>query len=243
MHKGAKDFLHGLNNFSPRDHWWNLLDLWEARRGFRRIVYASLILALVGASLAMFVYPWWERTNSIKMVRQWLDADKVGKAAMAAQEGINLAPGNPEAWILSAECARRANDFNRALVASQMAAKLDPTNLNSTLYWASDALRIDRPDLATRALATVPQSVLAQSGWGLRLKGEIARLQNEQADARRFFEAAVRLDGTTPVGEVPLGIVLLGDPDEAVRQRGRDLLARWSDDPKWGGMALRTETQ
>jgi tetratricopeptide (TPR) repeat protein len=240
MEQGARKLMHGISEFTPRDHWWHLLDRWEAHRRLRLAVYSLLAVSITLTGLYFFAYPQWQRRTSVNMIRGWLDAGKLQNAAVAAQEAIQLNPDNAEAWSLAAECARLLGDNKRAVVLSQMAVDLEPDNPDYVLDWAMDALQSGQLDVARRAMDGLSDTILATSSRGQRILGELSRRQNNWAAARQHFELAGKLDGPAAVNEVPLGIVLLADGTPAERQRGRDLLAKWMEAPQWSVTCERT---
>jgi tetratricopeptide (TPR) repeat protein len=225
--------------FDAREQWWRLLDLIEEKRRLRWTLYAVISAVVLGAVAAVWVYPWWHQRNAISIARGWLVAGRLDHAAAAVKDALDVAPANPESWQLAAALARLGGNKSRAVDCSRHAATLSPGNRDLTLEWAADALKDNQPEEAEKALATLPEATLAASPHALRMLGEIARLRGDLSPARAHFESALKLDGPLPINEVPFGIVLLNARDKTERQRGLDLLAKWSPDREWGANALR----
>jgi len=230
---------HHWRSLSLRDAWWELLNLWESHRGFRRLTYAILALAVVGAGVRYAAYPRWQRHNAVKIARQWLDAGKLHQAARAIQEALDADPDNPDLWPLAAECARLSKDTDRTLYADQEAVRVAPANADLRFMWASDALLANQIETAQRVLGEVPAESLDRSAWGQRLAGEIARRTGRYDDARQYFLKAIGIEGALPVNAVPLGLVMLTHGNSADQDRGREILQQWAGDPTWGSVSLR----
>lgn len=222
-----------------RDWWWWILDLFEAHRWARFTLYGAGVAVIVGFAAWFWLYPEWNRRNSIRLAHQWLAAGRLRYAAEAAQRAAELAPEDPEPWRIAAELARRGRQFDQARDYSRRAVELAPENPALLLDWAADALRAGSTKEAGTALARLPVDFARQSGDALRLHGELARRQLRLTAARGYFEAARKLDGPVAVDEVPLGLVLTSSTNPAERRRGLDLLAKWTGDREWGATAAR----
>ena len=226
--------------FHLRDHWWQLLDLWEARRGMRRASYGLLVTLVILVGLRIWAYPWWTERNAVKMAREWMAAGRYKYAAEAVQQAMIVAPKSPEPWQIAAELARLGGQNDKAVEYAHHAANLAPENPELEVAWAAAALRADMVDEAGHALDQMTGEDRAKSAAAQRLLGELARRQKLFTAAKDHFEAAMRLDGPVAIDEVPLGVVLLNAADPVVRQRGVDLLAKWTTDHEWSLVALRT---
>jgi Flp pilus assembly protein TadD len=237
---GRSGWRGRLANLRLRDLWWRLLDFFEAHRAARIGLCLAAMAMVLGFVAWFWAYPAWERRNSVRIARKWLEAGQLRYAAEAAQRAAQLAPDDPEPWTIAAELARRGGQFEQAADYSRRAAELSANEPESVLAWAADALRAGRVEECNRALDLLPPAVAADSAHAQRLRGEIARRQLRLDDARGFFEAAARLEGPQAVNEVPLGLILLNAADAAERRHGSELLIKWSTDADWGATALRT---
>jgi Tfp pilus assembly protein PilF len=226
-----------------RDAWWQLLDVLEKRRALRRLLYAVGAVIILGTVAAIWVYPWWRQRTAVGMARQWLEAGRLDHASTSIQEALQVAPNQPESWKLAADLARRLGNETSAARYSRHAAELAPGQPDLALAWASDALLADSPEDSQKALGTLHSSVIGQSAHAQRILGELARRRLELDDARTHFENALRIEGPLAINEVPLGVVLLKAREPTLRQRGLDLLAKWSRDPAWGANTSRTLLQ
>ncbi|HVT72766.1 MAG TPA: hypothetical protein VHD61_06490 [Lacunisphaera sp.] len=222
-----------------RDWWWWILDLFEAHRWARITLYAAGVAVIAGFAVWFWLYPEWNRRNSIRLAQQWLDAGRLRYAAEAAQRAAELSPKSPEPWRIAAELARRGRQFDQARDYSRRAAELAPDDPALILNWAADALRAGSRAEADTALDRLPVEFASHSADALRLRGELARRELRLTAARGYFEAALRLDGAVAVDEVPLGLVLTSSTDPAERRHGLDLLAKWTGDRDWGATAAR----
>jgi len=232
-----------LAAFRLRDAWWLLLDTWESRADFRRAAYALLAATVVVLVLVLWVRPRWAERNAIKIAREWVASGHYQYALDAVKTALEVAPDNPEPWQIAADLARLAGQKEKAVAYAHQAAILAPGNPDLVLGWAAEALRAELPEETERALARLTADQLAASAHAQRLLGELARRRGRLTEARDHFASALRLDGPVAVDEVPLGLILLNATDPAERQRGLDLLARWSADRDWGATALRSLLQ
>lgn len=226
--------------FDLRDRWWRLLDALEARRSLRRWLYALAVFIVGLAALWYWGSPWWYKRTALSVTRQWIDAGRLDNAAESLQRAVKLAPERPETWQLAAELARLRGRKAEAVQHARKAALLDAGNPDRTIVWAVEAMWADLPEEAAAALAKLSPEQLARSAYAQRVLGEIARRAARLTEAMNHFEAALRIDGSVAIDEVPLGMILLNATDPAERQRGINFLAKWTADKEWGALALRT---
>jgi len=229
-----------LRMFDLREAWWRLLDLLETRKALRRTLCVVLVTALVLGAARVWVYPMWTKRNAISMARQWIGSGHLEFAAVAVQNAINTAPEKPETWHLAAELARLRGQRSEAVDHARHAAQLDPKSPLYALDWASMALQADMSGEADRALGSLSVEDATRSPYAQRLLGELARQKGQLTAAKNHFESALRLDGPVAIDEVPLGLVLLNATAPSERQRGLDLLEKWTSDESWGATAART---
>jgi len=229
--------------FHLRDLWWRVLDYFEASRGRRIALYGAVAGLLIAGATWYWAYPWWARESAIRVAQKWLDAGQLRYAAEAAEKAAQIAPTRPEPWTIAAELARRGRQYDKALLYAHRASELAPTDPALLLNLASAAVMAEKLPEAEAALARIPAAQLAQSGFAQRLLGEMARRQYRLTPARDYFEQALKLEGPLAVNEVPLALVLLQSTEATERQRGLDLLRKWSADAEWGATALRTLLQ
>lgn len=230
----------GVDEFRLRTWWWNLLDYFEARRSRRIALYSVGVLLLAGVAASIWVYPWWARRNAIQIARKWLDAGQLRNAADAVERASRLAPDRPEPWELAAELARRGGQLDKAREYARRAAEIAPADPVAVIGWAAAELLADHPLEAASALATLPAATVDASPEAQRLLGEIARRETNFPEARTHFENALKVGGPGPINEVPLGVVLIRSKETADRERGLQLLGKWTSDEFWGAAVLRT---
>lgn len=239
-----RSLWHRLRHFDLRETRWALLDAWETRPRFRHWSYGLAAGVLVLALAGIWGLPWWQQRNALKIARGWLDAGRLDYAAEAVHHALTTAPQAPAAWQLAAEWAERSGRAAEAVDYARQAAELAPDRPELTLDWAATALNAAQPAEVARALASLPDSTRDQSGRAQRIAGELARRQQQYAEACKYFEASIRLEQAQPFNEIPLGTVLLCSSDPAYRQRGLALLGKWAGQREEGGMmALRALVQ
>ncbi len=226
--------------FHLRDTWWRLLDFFEASRARRVALYCTGVLLIAGVAARVWVYPWWVERNAIRVAQEWLDAGRYRNAAEAAVAASRVAPTRPEPWRIASELARIGGQKDKALQYARRAAELAPEDPVLGIGWAAAALNAGVPAEAKTALAKLPADEIAASPEAQRILGEIARQELHLTQARDHFEAALKLEGPKAINEVPLGLILLNSTVPAERQRGLDLLGKWTGDLAWGATALRT---
>jgi len=225
--------------FELREQWWRLLDYFEAHRKARRLLYGFFVGVVLVVVLWVWVYPWWTRRNAVSMAQQWIAAGQLNYAAEAVRKALDRNPHRPELWMLAAELARLNGQKAMEVEYTHRAALSQPGNSKYTLEWAGAAMRADQWDLAEQTLASISATELDQSSFAQRLLGEQARRKRRNDVAISHFEAALRLDGQGAINEIPLGLCLITLRDSTQRQRGQELLAKWTADREWGASALR----
>jgi Tfp pilus assembly protein PilF len=222
-----------------REAWWTLLDAWETRKTLRRLAFGFTALLIFGSIFWFGFYPRWTQRNAIRMARQWIEAGKPEFAAETVQKALARDPKQPELWSLAAELARLNRQKDLEVEYAHRAAQAAPGDAKFILEWASAALRAEMPEVAEQALSELPPDELARSSFAHRMLGEMRRRTYDLPAAREHFETALKIDGSSPVNEIPLGLCLLADREPASRHRGSELLNRWTADPQWGATASR----
>src|SRR5579871_5301690 len=184
-----------LKSLHWRQVWWHLLDHWETRRTLRRVTYALLAALVAFAALWFWAYPWWNKRNAVRIARSWLATGHLRYAAEAAQQACQLNPEDPEPWRIAAELARLGGQKRLDLSYARRAAELAPGDAATVIGWAAAALRADQTAESIKALDQIPPDVQAASPYVQRLRGELARRNNQLDAAGKYFEAAIRLEG------------------------------------------------
>jgi tetratricopeptide (TPR) repeat protein len=233
-------FFRRLTAFDIRFKVWDALNALESNRALRWKIYVSAGAVALATAGGIWYYPVWRQNNAIRVTAQWLAAGKLDRASDSLREAVQLAPNRSDTWAIAAIFEERLGHLDMAANCEARASELAPDDVNLKYQWAAMSLLAARLTEADRALSSVPEAVKVKSAYAERLAGELARLRNETAAARKHFDAAVRLDPTPlPNDEVPLGVVLLSSPRADERVRGRTLLEKWAPDPLWGANALR----
>jgi len=226
--------------YTLRDWWWWLLDLFEASRTARVLLCLAAGTVVAAGALWFWAYPAWNKRNTVRIAREWMDSGHLRYAAEAAQKAAMLDPENPEPWEIAAALARRGGQLDQALEYSRRAAELAPADPAVVTGWAAAALQAGQVEEAERALGRIPIELQAGSPHVQRMRGELARRESRLTAALHYFEAARRLEGPAAINEVPLGLILLNATNPAEHQRGFALLEKWAADRQWGATALRT---
>lgn len=236
--------LRRFTTRDSRDRLWAALDMIDARPALKRaLVFGvpALAIALVAGVLG---YQRWAQSNSIRIARQWLDAGRLDRAAVAVQNALAAKPDLPASWRLASELAWRRGNRPASVEYAKKAAVVSRYQADDVLAWAEASILADDSAQARVALGFLDPETARTSPRALRLAGEIARREHRFADARDRFGEALRADklaGTPSLAadEIPLGIVSLQTGVAADCARGRSLLAGWASDPRWGIDALR----
>ena len=231
--------LTALRRFDMREAWWTLLEVWEIRRSVRWSAYGLLAAAILISVFWFWFYPRWTQRNALGMAQQWMAAGRLDYAAGAVQKSLQSDPRQPELWLLASDLALKNKQRALAVEYAHRAAQYQPGEPKYILAWASTALQAEMSEVAAEALATLPEAECARSSFAQRLLGELRRRENNFTAAAGHFDAALKIDGPGAVNEVPLGLCLLQGRVPENRQRGQDLLSRWTTDREWGAAALR----
>jgi predicted Zn-dependent protease len=236
--------FRGLFRRDGREHAWAILDLMDARPRLRRALVFGVPAALLALAAAVWGYEDWERANAVRIARQWLDADRLDRAADAVQDALAGSPNLPVSWRLASELAWRKGNRTQAIEYAKRAAAVGHDRPDDVLTWAETAVLAGDSQQAEEALGHLDADHRRESPRALRLAGEIARRAGRFAEARDSFQAALVADtrAEAPIlasDEVPLGIVCLRTGSAVDLASGRALLRRWVTNPDWGAEALR----
>jgi predicted Zn-dependent protease len=210
----------------------------------RRTLLVGLAALLLASCVGAWGYRRWAQTHSIRIARQWLDANRLDRASPAVEDALATEPGLPASWRLASELAWRKGNWAASVGYARKAAVVGGYQADDVLAWAEASLLSDDADQAREAETHLDAKTARESPRALRLAGEIDRRGRRFAGARDRFEAALQADARAgarelAVDEVPLAIVSLQTGEAADRTRGQALLARWAADPVWGAEALR----
>lgn len=233
-----------LASRDAREHWWAVLDLLDARPVLRRALLVGLPALVIALGLGAWGYNHWARTNSVRIARQWLDANRLDRAGTAVADAIASEPGLPDSWRIASELAWKKGNWAASVEYARKAAVVGRYQTNDVLAWGEAAILSNDSGQALEAQSHLDPAAARASPRALRLAGEIDRRGRRFAEARAHFEAALRVDAAAGVpvlaaDQVPLGIVCLQTGSGAERAEGEALLAKWAPDPNWGAQALR----
>ena len=235
--------LRRLMAVDIRERRWAMLDLLDARPALKRALFIGAPAILIAVGLGALGYHHWARTNSIRIARQWLDAGRLDRAAVAVQDALSAEPGMPDPWRLASELAWREGNKSASVDYAKRAAVVGRYQAGDVLAWGEASILSDDTGQAQEA-ETYLDLAARGSPRALRLAGEIARRDGRFADARDRFQAALQEDAragapSLAADEIPLGLVCLQTGSAGDRALGQTLLAKWGSDPVRGIAALR----
>ncbi|HXN34741.1 MAG TPA: hypothetical protein VN877_01125, partial [Opitutaceae bacterium] len=235
--------LRRLAAFDTRERLWALLDVLDARPALKWTVFIGVPAFVIAVGLGAWGYQHWARTNSIRIARQWLDADRLDRAAVAIQDALASEPGMPVSWRLASELAWREGNKVASVDYAKRAAVVSRYQADDVLAWGEASILSDDAAQAQEA-DTYLDPAARESPRAQRLAGEIARRDRRFADARDRFQAALQADAkagakSLAVDEIPLGIACLQTGSDGDRALGKTLLAKWAPDPVRGVAAVR----
>lgn len=180
-----------------------------------RFVAAGLLLALLAGAGWLWGRPLWRRWQhgeALAQARQFASHSDYQAAALALRRAIELAPNDPATWKAAAQLLSEIGS-PEALLARQQVARLTPGDTAVKLALASEALRLDRLDIA--------QLTLAELNSGAQRDAAFYRLT-----------AAVALaTGRSDELEASLAHVVGMSPQDAVAKFNYDAVRLWSADP------------
>jgi predicted Zn-dependent protease len=236
-----------LRQFMARDgreRLWAFLDLLDARPALKKSLLIGVPVLVVAAGLGFWGYHQWARTNAIRIGRQWLDAGRLDRAAIAIQEAITNEPELPASWRLASELAWKRGNRAASVEYARKAAVASRYQADDVLAWGDAAILSDDDEQVQEAEAHLDPATARESPRALRLAGEVSRRSGHFADARDRFQEALRVDTdaharSVAIDEIPLGIASLQTGAAPDRTAGQALLAKWAPDSSWGVEALR----
>lgn len=227
----------------PRENLWAILNALDARPALRRRLLFGVPALVVVALLCALGYHHWSRQNAVRIARQWLDANRLDRAAISIQQAMAAEPESPAPLRLASELAWRKGNFEASVGYAKKAAAAGNNQRDDVLAWGEAAVLSGDLAQAREALGVLDNAGAAPSARQLRLSGEVERREHRFARARDQFMAALRADKadgmTIPADEVPLGIVSLQTGSAGDRASGQAILSKWASDPHWGAEAMR----
>lgn len=227
-----------------REHLWAVLDHLDARPALKKTILVGLPAFAIAVGFGVWGYHHWARTNSLRIARQWLDAGRLDRAAIAVQDALATESGLPASWRLASELAWRKGNRLACVDYAKQAAVVGRYQSDDVLAWAEASILSDNVEQAQEAQTYLDPTTARSSPRALRLTGEIARRSRRFAEARDKFQAALQADSdagarSLAADEVPLGIVCLQTGSASDRSQGQALLVKWAPDPDWGVDAMR----
>jgi predicted Zn-dependent protease len=242
--RGLARYLRGLFARDSRDYLWAFLDFLDARPVFKKGLLIGTPVLLLAVGFGAWSYEHWARANAVRIARQWLDAGRLDRAAVAVQEALVAEPGQPAPWRLASELAWKKCNRPISVEYAKRAAVVSRYDTDEVIAWSEASILTDDVTQAEEALTHLDSGTLRAAPRALRVAGEIARRKALYGEARDRFQAALVADlnaGATSsaIDEIPLGIVCLQTGSEADHSRGLSLLTRWAANPQWGVDALR----
>ena len=227
-----------------RENLWAVLNALDARPALKRRLVIGIPVLVLAAGLGAFGYHRWTRENAIRIARQWLDANRLDRAAIAVQEAIAAEPESPAPWRLASELAWKRGNWEASVGYARKAASVGKDAPDDVLAWGEASILSGDVAQAREAIGALGEQGSRASARALRLSGEIGRREHRFAEARERFQAALGADTAAgakslAADEVPLGIVSLETGPAADRAAGQALLSKWAADPLWGAEALR----
>ncbi len=226
-----------------RENLWAVLNALDARPALRRRLLFGVPALVAAAVLCALGYHHWSRQNAVRIARQWLDANRLDRAAVAVQQAIASEPDSPPPWRLASELAWKRGNWEASVGYARKAAAAGHNQQDDVLAWGEAAVLSGDLAQAREALGVLDKAGDASTARALRLSGELGRREHRFTQARDQFQAALRADlaaGTpAPADEVPLGIVSLQTGSDADRTAGRAILSKWASDRRWGAESLR----
>jgi tetratricopeptide (TPR) repeat protein len=227
-----------------RQHLWDFLDLLDERPALKRGLYIGVPVLVLAIAFGFWGYNNWAQKNAYGIARQWLDANRLDRAADAVQNALATEPDRPDSWRLASELAWKKGKRATSVEYAKKAAAVSHYQEDYVLAWAEAAILSDDASQAQEAERYLNPATAQESPRALRLAGEIARRGLRFTDARVAFQSALEADKNagatyTAIDEIPLGIVSLQTGLAEDRARGISLLSKWASDPTWGAEALR----
>jgi hypothetical protein len=242
--EGRANLVRRFMRRSTRENLWAFLDLMDAKPALKRTLLIGVPAFLVLVGFGTLGYQRWTRTNSIHIARQWLDAGRLDRAAIAVRDALATSPDVPAPWRLASELAWRKGNRSESVDYAQKAAAIGSYQTDDVLAWAEASILADDIQQAKEAEGFLDPDAAHRSSRAQRIAGEIARRDQKYSEARDRFQAALKVDAeaglpAAAIDEIPLGIVSLQTGSDDDRTRGQVLLAKWSTNLNWGVDALR----
>lgn len=188
-----------------------------------RFVGVGLLLALLAGAGWLWGRPMWRRWQhgeALQQARLFTSHSDYQAAALALRRAIELAPNDVATWRAAAQLLSEIGS-PEALVAREQLARLTPGDTAVKLALASEALRLDRLDIAQLTLAEMNGAAQRDAAF-YRLTAAVALALGRSDDL-----------------ETSLARVVEVSPGDAVAKFNYDAVRLWSTDPAKHGAGVR----
>lgn len=188
-----------------------------------RFAAVGLLLALLAGAGWLWGRPLWRRWQhgeALQQARQFTSHSDYQAAALALRRAILLAPNDAATWRAAAQLLSEIGS-PEALVAREQLARLTPGDTAVKLALASEALRLDRLDIAQLTLAEMNGAAQRDAAF-YRLTAAVALALGRSDDL-----------------EASLARVVEVSPGDAVAKFNYDAVRLWSTDPAKHATAVR----
>lgn len=183
-----------------------------------RFAAAGLLLALLAGAGWHWGRPLWRRWQhgqALQQARQFTSHSDYQAAALALRRAIELAPNDAATWSAAAQLLSEIGS-PEALLARQQVARLTPGDTAVKLALASEALRLDRLDIAQLTLAELNGSAQRDAAF-YRLTAAVALAQGRTEELESSLARVVAASPGDPVAKFNYEAVRLWSADDATR--------------------------
>ena len=153
-----------------RENLWAVLNALDARPALKRRLVIGIPVLVLAAGLGAFGYHRWTRENAIRIARQWLDANRLDRAAIAVQEAIAAEPESPAPWRLASELAWKRGNWEASVGYARKAASVGKDAPDDVLAWGEASILSGDVAQAREAIGALGEQGSRASARALRLR-------------------------------------------------------------------------
>ncbi len=177
-----------------------------------------LVLLAVLAVAGSWAYRRWEPARLAGQARALLGKGDIPGALLTARRALQINPTSEPASRVMAEVTEKIQ-VPSMLDWRQRVAELNPGSSEDTLAWASTALRLRQPSVATQALAGIPEAERDTARFHATA-GLAAVTSGHAPNAMSHFARAAQLEPENEMHRYNLASLQLQAPDAATRAAG-----------------------
>jgi tetratricopeptide (TPR) repeat protein len=218
-----------------------MIPFFTAPENRSRLILLWIVAACVvlggGVAVGLHLYRPWRQERLLSEARAAAERGDFAVASLNVRRALQTSPDDVRVCGLMAELLEEAQSPEAVWWRGRI-AELTPGSTDASVEWARVAVKFRKYSTAEKALATVPEDGRQRLDW-LTTAGTVALESGRNADAEKYFTAALAQQPTEAKHRLALGRVQVLSSDLFTRDAGRAQLRELAAQPEHTEVALR----